>query len=82
MTHVQAGVLLLHWIYLQPPIVRVLKPNADPGVAAVRIVAHRQQGHLVRGLAHPHHLRGEVGKVVALITLNCIARVEDVPHLY
>lgn len=56
LTHVQAGVLLLHGIYLQPPIVRVLKPNADPGVATVRVVAHRQQGHLVRGLSHPHNL--------------------------
>lgn len=42
LAHVQTGIFLLHGIYVQPPIVRVLKFYLNPRITAVRIIANGQ----------------------------------------
>lgn len=39
LTHVQAGVFFLHWIYVQTPIIRILEFYTNPRIATVRIIA-------------------------------------------
>lgn len=56
LAHVETGIFFQHWIYVQTPIIRILKCDLNPGIAAVCNISDSQQGEFIGRTPYPHNL--------------------------
>lgn len=58
LTHIQTSIVFQHWIYMQAPIVRILKCNSNTRITTIGYISHSQQRKFIGCSTYPHDLDG------------------------